>query len=390
MQRLGEGGGGVGALADRADQVGDLVGEGVLVAEAVAGGPPGRGVGVLRLGGQHAGEALPAGGHGRVVDLQLVHPLEVEGDRALRAVDLHAHRVLAALRHAGRLERAEHPAGEAGGEQGGVVDGDLLALAGGVALPSEALRGAGRGAGGDDGLEGAGDLLDRGAGQPLGQVDDVRADVAERPGAGLVLVQPPGHGGVGVGEPVLEVLGADLADLAHEPLGDQLARVGEGGGAAVGEAAERTHAAVGGVGGSGSHLLRLRHRVRQRLLAQHVLAGRERGEGDLVVGVARGADVDDVDAGILDQVLPASGVGGETVPFGGVGDRGLGAARDRVQHRGGRQIEEAMRGAPGMGVGGAHEAVADQADVQCSGCRGHDGDVSFEVGVTCRSRRSCR
>src|SRR5699024_9177063 len=79
LQRLLEGRRRVGALADRRDQIGDLVGEGVLVAEAVPGGPPARGVGVLGFGGQAAGEALAAARGGRVVDLELVHPLEVEG-----------------------------------------------------------------------------------------------------------------------------------------------------------------------------------------------------------------------------------------------------------------------------------------------------------------------
>src|SRR5699024_5440199 len=58
VQRLLEGGRGVGALADRRDEVGDLVGEGVLVAQSVTGGPPVRRVGVLGLGGEDAGEAL--------------------------------------------------------------------------------------------------------------------------------------------------------------------------------------------------------------------------------------------------------------------------------------------------------------------------------------------
>src|SRR5699024_34811 len=47
LQRLLEGRGGIGALADRGHQVGDLVGEGVLVAQAVPGGPPVGGIGVL-------------------------------------------------------------------------------------------------------------------------------------------------------------------------------------------------------------------------------------------------------------------------------------------------------------------------------------------------------
>src|SRR5699024_6734028 len=88
LLRLLEGGGGVGALADRGDEVRDLMGEGVLVPEPVPGGPPVGGIGVLGLGGEDAGEALAAVGGGRVVELQLVHPLEVEGERAGGAVDL--------------------------------------------------------------------------------------------------------------------------------------------------------------------------------------------------------------------------------------------------------------------------------------------------------------
>src|SRR5699024_11263383 len=80
------------------------------------------------------------------------------------------------------------------------------------------------------------------AGQPLGEVDDVGADVAERAGAGELLVQAPGHRGVGVGEPVLQVLGADLADLAHDALAYQLPGIGQSRGATVGEAAERADA----------------------------------------------------------------------------------------------------------------------------------------------------
>src|SRR5699024_2407426 len=71
LQRLLEGRRGVGALADRLDQIGDLVGEVVLVAQAVPGGPPVGRIGVLGLGGQDAREALAASGRGGIVDLQL-------------------------------------------------------------------------------------------------------------------------------------------------------------------------------------------------------------------------------------------------------------------------------------------------------------------------------
>src|SRR5690625_6640823 len=79
-----------------------------------------------------------------------------------------------------------------------------------------------------------------------------------------------------------------------------------------------------------------------------MLARRERGDRDLVVGVARGADVDDVDGRILDHVLPAGGVRGEAEALGGGLDRAGGAPGQSVQMRGQRQLDEAVRVAPGM------------------------------------------
>jgi hypothetical protein len=52
-------------------------------------------------------------------------------------------------------------------------------------------------------------------GQPLGGVDKMGAEVAQSSGSGLRLVQPPRHRGVGVVQPVLQVLRAHLADGAN-------------------------------------------------------------------------------------------------------------------------------------------------------------------------------
>ena len=49
------------------------------------------------------------------------------------------------------------------------------------------------------------------------------------------------------------------------------------------------------------HAARVGQGQRQRLLAQHVLAGRGRSQGVLQVGFVRGADVDDVDGGVGEQ-----------------------------------------------------------------------------------------
>jgi len=51
----------------------------------------------------------------------------------------------------------------------------------------------------------------------------VRADVAQSAVTGLLLDQPPGERSLGVGDPVLEVLRTDVADVAEPSLGDERA-----------------------------------------------------------------------------------------------------------------------------------------------------------------------
>ena len=80
------------------------MGEAVLVAETVARRPPGAQVGVLRLGDQDPPEALLLDRLRAVEELQQVVFLEVEGERAVGAVDLDPQRVLATEGEPGGLE----------------------------------------------------------------------------------------------------------------------------------------------------------------------------------------------------------------------------------------------------------------------------------------------
>src|SRR5688572_13342487 len=83
---------------DGVDEVVEFVDEGVLPADDVAVGPPDVPERVVRLGDEDVGEAgvdVAVRLLLREVDLELVHALEVEGDRALLAVDLEAVGVLA-------------------------------------------------------------------------------------------------------------------------------------------------------------------------------------------------------------------------------------------------------------------------------------------------------
>ena len=88
------------------------------------------------------------------------------------------------------------------------------------------------------------------------------------------------------------------------------------------------------------HLLRLLDGVRQRLLAEHVLAGLQGGDRDLGVAVTRGADVDQVDVVAFDQAPPVGLGRGEAEPVSRRADRLRVAAGDRGQLGGERQVEE--------------------------------------------------
>ena len=118
----------------------------MLVADEVGVGPPVGHVGMVAAVGAHdRGPALHAAGQRGVVVFQFVHPLEIELERALRAVDLEAVAVLIAGGLPGGLEAGDRPAGESGEEQHGVVDGDLALCARARAAGGDA---AGRHAGG--------------------------------------------------------------------------------------------------------------------------------------------------------------------------------------------------------------------------------------------------
>ncbi|MNL75010.1 hypothetical protein D3C87_2007390 [compost metagenome] len=60
----------------------------MLVADGMAGRPPGIHVGMGRIGGQNPAEALYIGVITGEINRKLVHPLEVEFHAALAAVDL--------------------------------------------------------------------------------------------------------------------------------------------------------------------------------------------------------------------------------------------------------------------------------------------------------------
>ena len=116
--------------------------------------------------------------------------------------------------------------------------------------------------------------------------------------------------------------------------------------------------------GRAGHRLGLLDAVGQRLLAQDVLAGLQRRDGDLGVGVAGRADVDQVDVVAVDQRLPRALGRLPAEPLSSSAtacwSRPATARHPEMQ----REVEEAWSVAPGLRVGRAHEGVADHPDAQ--------------------------
>ncbi len=297
-----------------------------------------------RLGHRDAAEAVGP----RVADrhqLQLVLALLVEEQRPARAVDLDHELVLAPGRDAAALERADRAVAEGDRRGEGVIDVDRAA---------GPLADEGGEAGGDGG---------RLADEVTREVDDVRAEIAERAGTGLLRVEPPARGRLRVDEPRLQVAGAEVADLAKRAVCDQLPRELDGREEAVVEAG---HVDDAGALDRRPDRVRLLRVAAERLLAEDVLAGARRGDRRRGVEPVRAAVGDEVDRRIVDQLPPVED-GALVAELGGHAGRRVavaGAEGDqphRHLRRDPRQLAQRDR------VRTAHEAAAEHADADRAG-----------------------
>ena len=307
--------------------------ERVAPADDVAGRPPEIPERVVGLGDQHRLEAARTVAVG-AEDLQLVQALHVERERRLRAVDLPLERVAPAEREPRRLDRPDRAALELDGGLERVVDAPA----------------------GEERVDEAGDGRDL-ADEVARQVDDMRAEVAERARSRLVRLEAPGVEGRVVA-PVLQVAAAKVPDLAELAGVDQLPCQPHRGDEAVVEAAEVLDArrldalpdlvALGGV-------------AAERLLAEDVLAGL--GGGDRRLGMERvgAAVVEEGDPRIGDEVVPVGRPALVAVPRRHVRHRFL--VPPRHGHEPGLERRVQPRDLPERArVRLAHEGVAEHAD----------------------------
>src|SRR5215218_4629255 len=354
------------------EKVFDGVHKGVLVADNMSRRPPPLHVRVFRLGDEHRAET---GRFRRIflkVHLQLVHPLQVEDQAPLRAVDLERLLRLAPRDQGARLEGPCGPVLEARQERRRVVHRHPIHLRVRAVRPF------------------AWTLLDKGLGdayhlrygahQEMREVYEMGPQVREGAISPGLLAKAPAHRSCGVEEPVLEVDGPPVTDLSqssfvHEPLRELHRRNAP---VVVADHAHRART-PGGL----HHLPGLDEGVGERLLAEDVLSGLESGHGELVVGVAGRRNVHQLYVVALQHTrivrlvaLPAQSVGRGPDGF-------LVPAADGAHSRRGVHVEKARDLPVGVRVSPAHEPVPHEshADLAHTSASSHLLDIKALVGL---------
>ncbi len=312
----------------------------------MTGGDAEKAVGRVVGPGLDPAEAVAAPGIGGAEVIQHVEVLLAEGERALGAVDLEVVLHLAPRRDPVALDAARGAVPEPQEGAAHIVGGHRPAAAPPVGTLADH---------GDAIAHDAGD----GAAQELGRGQRMAADIGQRPAARRVVAERVGA--VRIGHVVFAVNAAIAADLTQFAGGDHVPGEGQHRVAEIVEADLGLHAS--GLGDQG-HLQSIGGQGRQRLFAIDMLAGSDRGQRHFLVQGVGCRDRDQIDLGVRDDGAPVGGGSGKAQRPGGAGGGFGGDVGDRVQVQVVVEFEHARRRGEAEHMGLAHEAGADQADVQ--------------------------
>lgn len=338
------------ALGTCVEEVDRSVHEGVLVADDVPGRPPLADVVVAALSDEDVAETAAISRVALGVKLEPVHVLHVPGDGTLAAVDLEGVAVATPRRVARRLDRGEGAVREFAGHERGAFDLDLAGLGrilGEGTLFRELFPPA----------VDLGEIAD----EEMGEVDRVGTEVPERTGRGGGFLQLPVEGMLRIHEPALLVGPAPVEDLAEFALVDHSFGEEHGGAAAVivVQIVHDTRLLRGG-----EHGLAFGEGVGERFLTKDMFAGLGCGNRHLGMEVGWGGDVNRVDVAALQHFPP---IGRDFPPAPAVGEGAqpcLVAAAGDLHDGFGGGVEKLRDLVPGIRVGAAHEAVADDGDTE--------------------------
>ena len=289
--------------------------------------------------------------------LQAVQVVEIPADARVLAVDFEGVERLVAACIARALEERERAVGEMPHERAGVVNLHLLHLAAQrvLALLDESLRHRRH--------------VRQRAVQPDCRVNAVREQIARHAAAcGLRVETPQARAAlreVGGNRPVLEEVRAVVENFAEFAGINDLLRQRHSRHAAIIipnrirhlRRLDHLH-----------HLLALRAVERERLFAKHHLARARRRHRDFSVAVVRRADVNRINVLAGDELFPIR-LRALKSPVVRVGFQfRLVATASGLEHGFEREIKKVRRVVVCVRVGAAHEAVADDADVQVFLC----------------------
>ena len=136
----------------------------------------------------------------------------------------------------------------------------------------------------------------------------MRTDVAESTRSGEFLLHPPGEWRLGVDEPVLQILGADLSNFADLALEHKFTSERYRWNPTIGESDHREDATLGCAPRRVGHHHGFIDGVGHWFFAQDVLAGGECGDRNFGMRVSGRDDVDHVDIVAFDHFAPIQGV----------------------------------------------------------------------------------
>ncbi len=339
---------------DGSEEVGDLVNEGVFVADLESGHPPFIHVGHIAIG---AVDLVPAADDGVIAMVEVfeaMEVMEVPFDGRFFAVDFEGVEGFVSTGVAGGFEETERTVAEAAEEGAGIIDADFFDFTGEVVFAFL-----------DECFGHGGNAVD-GAIEPDGGIDAVCEEVAGNSGAGGGDIKSPEGSTalwqVGVDGPVLQEVSAVVEDASESTFVDESFCEGDGGNAAV-VVPDRIDDA--GFFDGVDHFLSFGGVHCEWFFAEDHFAGLGGSDGDFGVRVIGCADIDGVDIAAFYEFAPVCFGGFELPLVGEFSDLFFAASADGFENGSMTKFrEEIVDSFVAIGVGSAHESVADETDIE--------------------------